>query len=251
MSCRGVSVCRVRAKTAISDSLNAGVGSDNRPSHLELARNARHRALGDTYRVRIFLAGASGVIGQQLIPLLVAEHHEVLGMTRSPGKQATLQALGATSLVCDALDLAALTAAVQAFQPDVVIDELTDLPDDPSRIAEFTERNSALRREGTKNLLAAAHSAGVTRFLVQSVAWELPGDGGAAVVDMERSVLQANGVVLRYGSFYGPGTYYEERIPDHPRIHVQAAASQTLAAIEAPSGVLFIVEHDESDHNVQ
>lgn len=197
--------------------------------------------------MRVFLAGASGVIGQQLIPLFVAGGHEVLGMTRSPHKQALLQELGATPLVGDVFDLGVLTAAMESFRPDIVIDQLTDLPDDPSRMAEFSGRNSTIRREGTKNLLAAAHSVGVPRFIVQSVAWELPGDAGIAVVDMERSVLEANGVVLRYGSFYGPGTYYEERVPDHPRIHVKAAASRTLPAVDAPSGIISIPETDEAD----
>jgi nucleoside-diphosphate-sugar epimerase len=161
--------------------------------------------------MRIFLAGASGVIGTRLIPLLVAADHEVAGMTRSPEKATAIAALGATPVVCDVFDADALAAAVVDFHPDAILHELTDLPDDPSRIAEFGPLNARIRREGTENLLAAAKAAGTTRFLAQSVAWDLPGDGGLATVDLEDAVLEAGGVVLRYGQFYGPDTYHEAR----------------------------------------
>jgi hypothetical protein len=196
--------------------------------------------------VRIFLAGASGVIGQQLIPLLVAQGHDVVGMTRSFDKQDELRGLGAVPLVCDVFDTSSLMKAFTDSRPEVVIDQLTDLPDDTSRIAEFGERNSRLRREGTKNLLAAAQSVSTARFLIQSVAWQLPGDGGSAVAEMERSVLEARGLVIRYGSFYGPGTYYENTIPEHPRIHITEAARRTLPAIDSASGILFITEGDDA-----
>jgi hypothetical protein len=84
--------------------------------------------------------------------------------------------------------------------------------------------------------------AGAGRFLAQSVAWRLPGDGGAAVEELERSVLEADGVVLRYGRFYGPGTFYEQAPPPPPRVHIDDAARRTVEALAAPSNVLEIVE---------
>src|SRR5262252_8157059 len=123
--------------------------------------------------MRFFVAGASGVIGIRLVPLLVAAGHEVAGMTRSPEKAERLQALGAQPVVCDAYDADALREAVVAFAPDVVVNELTDLPDVQ---AATNEANARMRREGAANLLAAAHAAGATRFVAQSVAWKPPGD---------------------------------------------------------------------------
>ncbi|MFN8234397.1 MAG: NAD(P)H-binding protein [Actinomycetota bacterium] len=192
--------------------------------------------------MRVFLAGASGVIGVRLTSLLVAEGHEVAGMTRSPGKADALRALGAEPFVCDVYDPDALTEAVSAFHPDAVLHELTDLPDDVSRISGFEAANSRIRREGTRNLLAAAARAGCDRFVAESVAWPLSGDGGAAVDEMERAVLGAGGVVLRYGQFYGPGTYHEDEPPEPPRIHLDEAARRTLPALTWPSGIYVIAE---------
>jgi nucleoside-diphosphate-sugar epimerase len=145
-------------------------------------------------------------------------------------------------VVCDVYDAARLEAAVGSFQPDTLLHELTDLPDDEALVTDFRGANARIRREGTRNLLAAAAAAGVTRILAQSTAWAIPGEGGAARQELERSVLAAGGVVLRYGRLYGPGTYYEEAPPPPPRIHVDAAARRTVAALDAPSGVLEIVE---------
>ena len=192
--------------------------------------------------MRIFLAGASGVLGVRLVPLLVQAGHEVAGMTRSPDKADMLRSLGAQPIVCDVYDEEALRAAVVSFRPDLVMHQLTDLPDNAAEIPEFMARHSRIRREGTRNLIAAAQAAGATRFVAQSVAWELPGDAGAAVADLEAAVLDAGGVVLRYGQFYGPGTYYEAAPPPHPRIHLDDAAQATLEALDAPSGVVEIVE---------
>jgi nucleoside-diphosphate-sugar epimerase len=182
------------------------------------------------------------VLGARLLPLLVADGHVVAGMTRSPQKAAGLRALGAEPVVCDVFDSAALEDAVVAFAPDTVMHELTDLPDVAPLLPKHRAVNARIRREGTRNLLAAARAAGASRFLAQSVAWELGGDGGAATKELERSVLAAGGVVLRYGQFYGPGTYNEQAPPPPPRIHVDEAARRTVAALEAPSGVLTIVE---------
>jgi NAD(P)H-binding len=192
--------------------------------------------------VRIFLAGASGVLGIRLVPLLVADGHTVAGMTRSPEKAAGLRKLGAEPVVCDVFDAAALEDAVVAFKPDLVLHQLTDLPDDVSLIQHRVAANARIRTEGTRNLLAAARAAGTTRFLAQSVAWQLEGESGAAGEKLERSVLEARGVVLRYGRFYGPGTYYEREPPPPPRIHVEEAARRTVEALNAPAGVVTIVE---------
>jgi nucleoside-diphosphate-sugar epimerase len=192
--------------------------------------------------VKIFLAGATGVIGVRLLPLLLAGGYRVAGMTRSPQKADKLRALGAEPVICDAFDAAALAEAVVSFRPDAVLHELTDLPDDAASIPEFTEANARIRREGTRNLLAAARAAGAGQFLAQSVAWQLPGDAGAATEELERSVLEAGGVVLRYGRLYGPGTYYEQAPPPPPRVHVDGAARRTVEALAAPFGVVEIVE---------
>jgi hypothetical protein len=122
--------------------------------------------------------------------------------------------------------------------------QLTDLPDDVSAIADFRGRNARIRREGTRNLLDAAAAAGAPGFVAQSIAWETPGDGGAAVADLERAVLAADGVVVRYGQFYGPGTFYPDAPPSPPRIHVDEAARRTLAALSLTATVVTVVEDD-------
>jgi nucleoside-diphosphate-sugar epimerase len=189
--------------------------------------------------MRVFVAGASGVIGLRLVPLLVADGHEVAAMTRTPAKAERLRALGAEPVVCDAFDAVALREAVVAFAPEAVVNELTDLPDTP---AAANDANARMRREGTRNLLAAADAAGASHFLAQSVAWPLAGEGGAAVEELERLVLAACGVVLRYGRLYGPGTYYEDELPEPPRVHVDTAARVTAAALEAPPGIVEITD---------
>jgi uncharacterized protein YbjT (DUF2867 family) len=189
--------------------------------------------------MRVFVAGASGVIGVRLVPLLVAAGHEVAGMTRSPAKVELLRGLGAEPVVCDAFDAAALCEAVVAFQPEAVVNELTDLPDEP---VATSEANARMRREGTRNLLAAAEAARASRFVAQSIAWRLPGDAGAAVAELERLVLAADGVVLRYGRLYGPGTYYEAEKPEPPRVHVDDAARRTVPALCAPSEILEVTD---------
>jgi nucleoside-diphosphate-sugar epimerase len=193
---------------------------------------------------RIFLAGATGVLGMRLVPLLLANGHTVAGMTRSPQKADLLQGLGAEPVVCDVYDRTALDDAVLGFRPDVVIDELTDLPDDMSLVSTYVAANARMRRVGGRNLLAATLTAGLSRILAQSVAWELAGDGGAAVAEHERAVLEAGGVVLRYGRFYGPGTYFEQEPPPAPRIHIDEAARRTVSALDARAGVVALVEDE-------
>lgn len=192
--------------------------------------------------MRVLPAGASGVIGRRLLPLLVAAGHTVAGMTRSSRKAQVLRALGAEPVVCDVFDGDGLRAAVVAFAPDVVLHELTDLPDDPARLPELAAAIGRIRREGTRNLLAAAEAAGAKRFVAQSVAWPIPGDGGAAVEEHERAVLDASGVVVRYGRLYGPGTYFESELPPPPRVHVDDAAGRAIPALTASSGVLVITD---------
>ncbi|RNE59391.1 NAD-dependent epimerase/dehydratase family protein [Cryobacterium tepidiphilum] len=191
--------------------------------------------------MRVFLAGASGVIGQRLVPLLVAAGHTVGAMTRSPGKRALLANLGAEPIVCDVFDRAALIEAVRDFTPDVILNELTDLPDDAGSLRDYALSNARIRTEGNQNLLEAARQSGCLRFLAQSVAWQLADPAGAAAVaDLERAVLAANGVVLRYGQFYGPGTYFQDEVPARPRVHIDHAAERTVQLLRAPSGVVVI-----------
>lgn len=191
--------------------------------------------------MRVFLAGASGAIGRQLVPLLVAAGHEVAGMTRSPGKVEMLRELGAEPVVVDVYDQEALCEAVVAFAPDAVMHQLTDLPSDPALISAKGADNARIRTEGTCNLLAAAQAAAASRFVAQSVAWRLPGDAHDSVDEHERMVLHAGGVVVRYGRFDGPGTYHEHDLAEPPRINVAEAARQTLPLLKAPSGVVEIV----------
>jgi nucleoside-diphosphate-sugar epimerase len=189
--------------------------------------------------VRVFLAGATGVIGVRLVALLVAAGHEVAGMSRSPGRSQMLTELGAEPIVCDVFDAQRLRSAVVGFGPDVVLHHVTDLPDDPALVRTLGPANSRVRREGTRNLLAAA---GEIRVVAQSVAWTLAGDAGEAVREHESAVLAAGGVVVRYGQFYGPGTYFPSSLPDGPRIHVDDAARRTLPLLSAPSGVVVLVD---------
>ena len=192
--------------------------------------------------MRIFLAGATGVIGRRIIPLLRDAGHVVAGMTRSENNVATLRALGAEPVVCDVFDSQRVRDVVTGFAPELVMHQLTDLPDDAARIRESGGANARIRREGTRNLLAAAAEAGVERSLAQSVAWTLRGDGGAAVEEMEQMVLAAGGVVLRYGQFYGPGTYHPTGPPPPPRVHVDTAAARTAALLDAPTGTVTITD---------
>ena len=193
--------------------------------------------------VRIFLAGASGVIGQRLIPRLVEAGHVVGGLTRSSGKTELLRHLGAEPILCDVFDREALIQAIRDFKPDVVLNELTDLPDDVTQISEFTDLNARIRTEGNGNLIEAARRSGSPKILAQSVAWQLPdGPDARAVAELERSVLAESGVVLRYGQFYGPGTYNEQKPPEEPRVHIDRAAERTVEALSAPTGIVVIID---------
>jgi uncharacterized protein YbjT (DUF2867 family) len=191
--------------------------------------------------MRIFLAGASGVIGTRLVPLLVSNGHQVAGMTRSRDKTDMLRQLGSEPVVCDVYDRPALLAAVKAYRPDMVMHQLTDLPDLPDQLQSFRERNNRIRTEGTSNLITAARESGATRFLAQSIAWR-PAGGGEAVEQHERMILDGGGVVVEYGAFYGPGTFSGDQLPPPPRIHVDEAARRTLELLESPSGVYRVTD---------
>ncbi len=193
-------------------------------------------------RALVFLAGASGVIGQRLLPRLVQARHVVGGVTRSPSKLESLSHLCAEAILCDVFDRNALIRVVRDFKPDVVLNELTDLPDDAAQISKLSDRNARIRTEGNANLIEAARRGGSPKILAQSVAWQLPpGPDAQAVAELERSILAVGGVVLRYGQFYGPGTYHEQP-PGEPRVHIDRAAERTVEALGAPSGVIVIID---------
>jgi nucleoside-diphosphate-sugar epimerase len=191
--------------------------------------------------MRIFLAGATGVIGIRLLPILIGQGHTVAAMTRSREKSDALSELGAEPVVCDVFDAEATTEAVVSTGPDAVLHQLTDLPDRLDQLSEFASRNDRIRTEGTRNLIAAARTAAAKYFLAQSIAWRPPGRG-AALDEHEGRVLEVGGVVVRYGQLYGPGTFYEDALPLPPRIHVDAAAEATPPLITAQSGIVVLAE---------
>lgn len=184
--------------------------------------------------MRIFLAGATGAIGRPIARRLAAAGHEVVGTTRSNDRASRIREDGGQPVVLDALDSDAVHAAVEAARPDVVVHQLTQIPDDlnPRKFAAQFEATDRLRTEGTRILIDAARSAGADRIIAQSIAFAYRLDGplgelkteddplvgadapkdfrraGEAIAALERSVLNAGGTVLRYGYFYGAGTAY-------------------------------------------
>jgi uncharacterized protein YbjT (DUF2867 family) len=186
-------------------------------------------------RRRVFVAGASGVIGVRLIPLLVGAGYDVAGLTRTPAKAGALAALGAEPVVADALDRDALIRAVRAFSPELVMHLLTDLPDDAAELSARGPSNARLLREGTRNLVDAAGDA---RVVAQTIAWQADGETGRAYEELEAIVLGASGTLVRFGQFYGPGTYYESELPDEPHIHIDAAARRAFEAMDAEGVVI-------------
>ena len=173
--------------------------------------------------------------------LLVAAGHTVAGHDAlgRRGSRSSSASLGAEPVVCDAYDAEGLSAAVAAFAPDLVMSQLTDLPDDPARTAGGAAANDRMRSEGTRNVVAAAAGR---RLAVQSIAWEVPEDRRATIAAHEGAVLDAGGVVLRYGRLYGPGTYFPDAPPGPPRVQVDEAARRTVAALDAPPGIVTIVD---------
>jgi nucleoside-diphosphate-sugar epimerase len=239
--------------------------------------------------MRVFVAGATGAIGKQLVPRLVAAGHEVHGMTRSASKQAMLDELGAVPVVANALDPDQVAEAVATAKPEVIVHELTAIGAvDMRHFDRAFALTSRLRTEGTDHLLSAGHAVGVRRFVAQSAVYgayartgspvkseEDPLDPSppretrtavAAIRHLEHAVLDARwteGIVLRYGAFYGPSTSMapgEEQFELVRRrkfpmvgdgggvwsfIHIADAAEATLAAVERGGrGVYNIVDDD-------
>jgi nucleoside-diphosphate-sugar epimerase len=218
--------------------------------------------------MKIFLAGAGGAIGRRLTPLLRAAGHAVIGTTRAADKVKALRALGAEPVVVDVFEAAALARAMLAAAPQVVIHQLTDLPCAPNTpgFEEGLERNARLRIEGTRNLVAAVKAAGVRRLIAQSIAFVYaPGEGTRVesdpldlaatgirkrmvdgVVALEGATLEMpEGIVLRYGLLYGPGTWFENEKRGKPALHVDAAAQAALFAVtKGAPGIYNIAEDD-------
>jgi nucleoside-diphosphate-sugar epimerase len=239
--------------------------------------------------MRVFVAGATGAIGRQLVPRLVSAGHEVTGMTRSKSKQGVIRELGAVPVVADALDPEQVAEVVGRARPEVIVHQLTAL----SGVERYTERDAAptnrLRTDGTDHLLSAGQAVGVRRFVAQGIAGfgayarsggpvkseEDPLDPApvremretlAAIRHLEKAVIGAEwteGIVLRYGVFYGPGTSLARgaeqfelvRKRKFPLvgdaggvwsfIHVADAAEATVAAVEHGSrGVYNVVDDD-------
>lgn len=238
--------------------------------------------------MRVFVAGASGAIGQPLIAELVRQGHVVTGMTRSEAGAQKLVDMGATVAMVSAFDKAAVEDALRRSQAEVVIDQLTALPKDPSKYAAAFPGDRQLRLEGGGNLHRAAKVCGVRRYLQQASGFFLKTDYGLAdesrplatdasagvaasaktYAEIESRLLKSSGemegLVLRYGFFYGPGTwYYDEgaaanqvRRQEIPIIgqgdgvwsfvHVEDAALATVAALTVPPGIYNVVDSDPS-----
>jgi 2-alkyl-3-oxoalkanoate reductase len=241
--------------------------------------------------MKVFVAGATGALGMRLVPQLVARGHEVVGMTRSPAKQDALRAVGARPVVADALDADAVAQAVAEAEPDVIVHQLTALKTlDFRHIDRTFALTNRLRTEGTDHLLAAGRAVGVRRVVAQSyTGWPFARIGGpvkteadpldphppnalVATLDAIRHVERAvtaidwgDGVVLRYGGFYGPGT----NLSSDPRaemadvvrkrkfplvgdgagvwsfVHIDDAAAATVAAVEHGATGIYQVVDDE------
>jgi 2-alkyl-3-oxoalkanoate reductase len=246
--------------------------------------------------MKVFVAGATGAIGTQLVPQLAAAGHDVVAMTRSPAKTDALRALGARPMVADALDPDAVARAVAEAEPEVIVHQLTALKSDPGlrdmrspdRFGAMTNR---LRTEGADHLLAAGRAVGIRRFIAQSIVaigtyartggpvkteedpldLDLPAKGrsGAdALRYLEKAVTGigwAEGIVLRYGAFYGPGTgvsgdpealltraIRRRRLPIigdgggvWSWVHIEDAASATVAAVDNGGPGIYNVVDDE------
>jgi nucleoside-diphosphate-sugar epimerase len=217
---------------------------------------------------RVFVAGASGAIGQRLCPLLFADGWHVTGTTRSPEKVAGLRAMRVEPVIVDVFDEQALHAAVVAASPSIIVHQLTDLPDvlDPRLMDEASARNARMRDVGTRNLVAAARAVRATRLIAQSIAFayapgptpyredaplNVNGAGRAGVsargvASLEEQVLAAplEGIVLRYGRLYGPGTGVDKP-PPGGAVHVDAAADAAHRALtRGARGIYNVAESD-------
>jgi len=235
--------------------------------------------------MNIFVAGASGAIGQPLITELIRKEHAVTGMTRTEAGAQKLREIGATAAVVDAFDAAALESALRQSQAEVVIDELTALPKDPRDMPAYQPGDRKLRLEGGGNLHRAAQACGVRRYIQQSTGFFLRSGNGLAdeseglAVDaspgistnsqtytaLETRVLGSmEGIALRYGFFYGPNTWYhpdggaadQVRAAQLPLIgdgegawnwvHIDDAALATVAALDCEPGIYHVVQDEPS-----
>jgi 2-alkyl-3-oxoalkanoate reductase len=236
--------------------------------------------------MKVFIAGASGAIGQPLIAELIRQGHTVTGMTQSEGGAKRLVALGAAAAVADAFDASAVEKALRASGAEIVIDELTSIPKNPADLNKALPQDGRVRLEGGGNLTRAAERCGVSRYIQQSSGFYLKAASGLAdesaplAVDaspgvsmsakmytqLEARVLSSSmeGVVLRYGFFYGRSTWYDSdggvtemvRREQYPIVgdgrgvwsfvHIEDAAWATVAALTAEPGVYNIVDDDPS-----
>jgi nucleoside-diphosphate-sugar epimerase len=241
--------------------------------------------------MKVLVAGATGVLGRQLVPRLVADGHDVVGMTRTAAKGDAVVALGATPVLADALDPEAVARAVAEAEPEVIVHQLTALAGslDLRHFDRDFAPTNRLRSEGTDHLLAAGRAVGVRRFVAQSFAgWPFARTGGpvkteedpldpappeamrgalAAIRHLEDAVTGADwteGVVLRYGGFYGPGTSLDPETGEHAQmirkrkfpvvgdgagvwsfIHIEDAAEATVVAVaHGRRGIYNIVDDD-------
>lgn len=237
--------------------------------------------------MRIMVMGATGAVGQRLLPLLIDEGHEVVAVTRTPGKADALRAAGALPVVCDALDREAVLGAVQGAEPEVLVHQMTALGEMGSmrNVDRAFAQTNRLRTEGTRHLVEAARAAGTRRVIAQSfTGWPFARTGDAvkgedapldptpvpamrethaAIVECERLVrAEPEGVVLRYGGFYGPGTSLSadgeltelvrrRRVPIVGSgrgmwsfTHIDDAARGVLAALDGPAGTYAIVDDE-------
>ncbi|MHA7986645.1 NAD-dependent epimerase/dehydratase family protein [Rathayibacter sp. CAU 1779] len=233
--------------------------------------------------MRVFVAGGTGVLGQRLVPQLVARGHDVTATTTAPGKTAVIESWGATAAVMDGLDAAAVSDAVAKARPDVIVHELTALAGAPDmkHMDRWFATTSRLRREGTDHLLAAAEASGVAHVVSQSYgSWNGIREGGwvkdeeapldpmvgtvaepvmAAVRYVEDATRKVDGTVLRYGWLYGPGALDSVAEVARKRqfpvigsgaghaswVHCEDAASATLLAIEQNARGTFNIVDDE------
>jgi nucleoside-diphosphate-sugar epimerase len=219
---------------------------------------------------RVFLAGATGVIGQRLVPLLIGAGYEVFGTTRLIANAEALQAAGAHPVIVDVFDALRVDEVLLAIKPTIVIHQLTDLPRglDPAHMGEAIKRNARIRSQGTHNLVASARIVGAKRVIAQSIAWayapgpephveedplDLDAEGArvitvGGVAALEHAVLNSpplEGVVLRYGQIYGPGAGVNKPTGFAP-LHVDAAAAAVLTAInKADTGIFNIAEPNQ------
>lgn len=235
--------------------------------------------------MKIFIAGATGAVGLPLVRALATLGHQVIGMTRPGQGPNRLRELGAEVSFADAFDREAVHRAIEAAAPDVVIDQLTWLPANPADIIKAMPNDTRLHREGGTNLLAAAEKLGVRRYIMQSrgfylealaggladetarLRYDAPGEIGESTRTIgayEDRVLASplDGVVLRYGFFYGPGTWYrpDGAIADQARkgksaivgdgngvwsfVHIDDAIAATVASVTAEPGTYNVVDDD-------